>query len=319
MKSRASKNKTFVYLKLPGARHCLSYQGPKGKNLEDLHGFVFTLPTFEYHNETWSWLELVTQIRKDVIRVALAHTGSLVREKIRQIRAPRHHLTSYAESVSDRPGTPTPQAGDVSRRPDQRSVSRTGTTATSTANTFFDRFTVGKSPQGKSTTVGLDEERRRARSLHSGQHPHTDGEITGPEEEALGDGDSGSVGKPKNRLVNPLTAMSNFARKLSKNHPSQPPVYTDFNGREFDTYSVSDQGQDDTVMVDHPGYAAESSSVTASVSAGRPSLSSRSSGKGRFGGLLDPSTRELTSAQRKKKEEEKARLLFGSHYPTGKK
>ncbi|KAJ1986563.1 Protein SABRE [Dimargaris cristalligena] len=319
MKSRASKNKTFVYLKLPGARHCLSYQGPKGKNLEDLHGFVFTLPTFEYHNETWSWLELVTQIRKDVIRVALAHTGSLVREKIRQIRAPRHHLTSYAESVFDRPGTPTPQAGDVSRRPDQRSVSRTGTTATSTANTFFDRFTVGKSPQGKSTTVGLDEERRRARSLHSGQHPHTDGEITGPEEEALGDGDSGSVGKPKNRLVNPLTAMSNFARKLSKNHPSQPPVYTDFNGREFDTYSVSDQGQDDTVMVDHPGYAAESSSVTASVSAGRPSLSSRSSGKGRFGGLLDPSTRELTSAQRKKKEEEKARLLFGSHYPTGKK
>ncbi|ORY91255.1 golgi-body localization protein domain-domain-containing protein [Syncephalastrum racemosum] len=54
MKRRASSNRTFLYIKIPGAKHCLSYRGPKRRNIEDLSDFVFRQPDLEYRNRTWS-------------------------------------------------------------------------------------------------------------------------------------------------------------------------------------------------------------------------------------------------------------------------
>ncbi|KAJ1919323.1 Protein SABRE [Tieghemiomyces parasiticus] len=296
MKSRASRNKTFVYLKVPGARHCVSYHGPKGKNLEDLHGFVFTLPTFEYHNETWSWLELVTQVKKDVIRVALAHTGSLVREKIRQIRGGRLQPAPYAESLADsgRPSSLSSGSGPSRRQSDVRDPGRELYTSP---------------PKGPAAYAGS---------------------IMG-----------------KTRRVNPLAAVSKFARKLSKTHHAMAHADDDSDGQEtYPDVNLTGEGltpgamteigdNDDCLVVATearslhnpstdpyqveliPGEEAYAGAVP------RPPASHQST-RSRPVSLADPpphssSSRASGERRRRRREEEKARLLFGSHYPAGKR
>ncbi|KAG9294077.1 hypothetical protein G9A89_001318 [Geosiphon pyriformis] len=97
MKTRASNNKTFIYINIPEVTHNISYQGAKEKNLEDLYDFVFTLPTIIYQNKTWSWLDLLEHLKRDIIKTIIYHTGALVREKFLQTRRgrpPHPNLTS---------------------------------------------------------------------------------------------------------------------------------------------------------------------------------------------------------------------------------
>ena len=67
MHDRASQNKSFIYIKVPGVQHCLSYRGSKEKNFEDLNRFAFYLPTLEYRNKTWTWLDFLNAIKKGTI------------------------------------------------------------------------------------------------------------------------------------------------------------------------------------------------------------------------------------------------------------
>lgn len=100
MKKRASSNRAFILVKIPGARHCLSYQGPKDKNIEDLRDFAFEQPTLEFRNETWSWYELISNIKKDFMRAALLHNSTaLLKEKLLR-RHPRDNSKSIEGSPS---------------------------------------------------------------------------------------------------------------------------------------------------------------------------------------------------------------------------
>ncbi|KAF1800090.1 golgi-body localization protein domain-containing protein [Mucor lusitanicus] len=100
MKKRASSNRAFILVKIPGARHCLSYQGPKEKNIEDLRDFAFEQPTLEFRNETWSWFELMSNIKKDFMRAALLHNSTaLLKEKLLR-RHPRDNAKLIDSSVS---------------------------------------------------------------------------------------------------------------------------------------------------------------------------------------------------------------------------
>ncbi|KAI9472413.1 MAG: golgi-body localization protein domain-containing protein [Benjaminiella poitrasii] len=100
MKKRASSNRTFILVKIPGARHCLSYQGPKEKNIEDLRDFAFEQPTLEFRNETWSWFELMTNIKKDFMRAALLHNSpALLKEKLLR-RHPRENSKLIESSIT---------------------------------------------------------------------------------------------------------------------------------------------------------------------------------------------------------------------------
>ena len=72
MRERAQKNQTFVYIKIPEVPIRISYKGNKGKNLEDLHNVSITLPTIEYHNRTWTWLDLFMALKNDSKRVLLS-------------------------------------------------------------------------------------------------------------------------------------------------------------------------------------------------------------------------------------------------------
>lgn len=82
MMSRASEYMTVAYFKIPSMVLCLSYKGKSTRNFEDVHDLVFRMPTIEYRNKTWSNLDLVTQLKKDVLRALLSHAGTIVGNKI---------------------------------------------------------------------------------------------------------------------------------------------------------------------------------------------------------------------------------------------
>ncbi|ORX87977.1 hypothetical protein BCR32DRAFT_263844 [Anaeromyces robustus] len=82
MQDRALQNRTFVYIKIPGAHHCISYKGPKDKNISDIFQFTFKFPTLEYRNKTWSWYEFLMAVKKDLTKTVLNHVASLMKEKI---------------------------------------------------------------------------------------------------------------------------------------------------------------------------------------------------------------------------------------------
>ncbi|CAB0004586.1 unnamed protein product [Nesidiocoris tenuis] len=71
MKERAEKNKLFIYIKIPEVPVRLSYKGNKEKNIEDIRDFSLVIPTLEYHNVTWTWLDLLLAMKSDSRRIIL--------------------------------------------------------------------------------------------------------------------------------------------------------------------------------------------------------------------------------------------------------
>lgn len=83
MISRASNYMTFTHIKLPSVVLCLSYKGKGDRNIEDVHDFVFRLPTIEYHNKMWSNLDLALAFKGRVIKALISHTGAIIGNKFR--------------------------------------------------------------------------------------------------------------------------------------------------------------------------------------------------------------------------------------------
>lgn len=72
MKERAEKNKLFIYIKIPEVPVRVSYKGSKEKNLEDINELSLVIPTIEYHNVTWTWLDLLLSMKNDSRKVLLS-------------------------------------------------------------------------------------------------------------------------------------------------------------------------------------------------------------------------------------------------------
>lgn len=68
----------FIYIKIPEVPVRLSYKGNKEKNLEDIRDFSLVIPTLEYHNVTWTWLDLLMAIRSDSRKVILSQVLLIV-------------------------------------------------------------------------------------------------------------------------------------------------------------------------------------------------------------------------------------------------
>lgn len=49
----------------------VSYKGNKDKNVEDMRDFRIVIPTLEYHNVTWTWLDLLLAMKTDCRKVIL--------------------------------------------------------------------------------------------------------------------------------------------------------------------------------------------------------------------------------------------------------
>lgn len=72
IQERADKNHTFISIKIPEVPIRVSYKGKKEKNLEDVHDLSLVLSTIEYHNRTWTWLDLLMALKNDAKKILLS-------------------------------------------------------------------------------------------------------------------------------------------------------------------------------------------------------------------------------------------------------
>ena len=130
MLTRASNFMTLAYVKIPSVVLCVSYKGRGTRNIEDVHQLVFTMPTLEYMNKTWSNLDLFNALKGDVFNALISHTGTILSNKFvhhrpgKQQQSRLRELASSSVVLADASFDPTPASSIRDFR--------TGTTATST-------------------------------------------------------------------------------------------------------------------------------------------------------------------------------------------
>jgi hypothetical protein len=80
MLKRANDYMALGYVRIPSMVLCLSYHSGKGQRtiVPDVHDLVFRMPTLEYRNKTWSTMDLVMQLRKEVTRGLVSHAGAIM-------------------------------------------------------------------------------------------------------------------------------------------------------------------------------------------------------------------------------------------------
>ncbi|CAK7263829.1 Protein SABRE [Sporothrix epigloea] len=121
MISRASNYMTFAYIHLPSVVLCLSYKGKGERNLEDVHDFVFRLPTIEFRNRIWSNLDLALALKSHVIKALISHTGAIIGNKLSKHRpntaqqSKRRELATSSVLLS-KPHSSTPRLGSRGRQ-----------------------------------------------------------------------------------------------------------------------------------------------------------------------------------------------------------
>ncbi|GAN10255.1 conserved hypothetical protein [Mucor ambiguus] len=86
MKKRSSTNRTFIYVRIPAAKHCISFQGPTQSTFYNLYNFPFKQPKLEYRNKTWSVAEMTEEIQKppyvEFVKAILRHSPALLKKKL---------------------------------------------------------------------------------------------------------------------------------------------------------------------------------------------------------------------------------------------
>lgn len=80
-------------------------KGSGNRNLADIHKFKLTLPDIGYRNKTWSNLDLALHLKKEVIKILLQHTGSLLQNKLtkhrkKQFNQPLRQISNYVSFTS---------------------------------------------------------------------------------------------------------------------------------------------------------------------------------------------------------------------------
>jgi len=100
MMLRASNYMTFTYIKMPSVELCLSYKGKDNRNVEDVHDFVFRMPTIEWRNKTWSNLDLALALKKAVMKALISHTGAIIGNKFSKHRPSTAQTSKLRELAS---------------------------------------------------------------------------------------------------------------------------------------------------------------------------------------------------------------------------
>jgi hypothetical protein len=100
MMTRASHFMTFASIKMPSVVLCLSYRGKDNRNIEDVHDFVFRMPTIEWQNKTWSNLDLALALKKAVVKALISHTGALIGNKFSKHRPNAEQRNKLRELAS---------------------------------------------------------------------------------------------------------------------------------------------------------------------------------------------------------------------------
>lgn len=105
MVKRASNYMAIVNIHMVETTVCVSYKGQGSRNFLDLHEFVLKLPAIRYQNKTWSNMDLVLHLKKDITKILLSHSGSLIGNKIKKHHARQrgpqlHQISNYVSFMS---------------------------------------------------------------------------------------------------------------------------------------------------------------------------------------------------------------------------
>ncbi|GAB1320369.1 Protein SABRE [Madurella fahalii] len=174
MIDRASNYMTFAYIKMPSVVLCLSYKGKGDRNFEDVHDFVFRLPTIEYRNKTWSNLDLALALKSRVIKALISHTGAIIGNKFSKHRpniAQQSKLRELATSSvllatptavesRDNSGDDSSSIYDFSRSPPQ-SIRRSQTSIQGPSTSRSSSIASSRSQRSSNLTINTQQQQQQ--------------------------------------------------------------------------------------------------------------------------------------------------------------
>jgi hypothetical protein len=99
MISRASNYRVLTHVRLDSFVVSLSYKGSDAHNIEDLQDLVFKTRTFEYRNKTWSNLDLMLQLKKDILKGLLSRTGAVLGHKFSRRRFHKQQQLKHVREI----------------------------------------------------------------------------------------------------------------------------------------------------------------------------------------------------------------------------
>jgi Golgi-body localisation protein domain len=122
--------------------HFFSNKGSGNRNLTDIHEFKLNLPTIDYKNKTWSNLDMALHLKKEIIRILLQHTGSLIQNKLTKHRKKRFNqplrqisnyvsFTTVQDLAEGGTSSSTPSNGSIANIPRIQVTNGSGTSGTS--------------------------------------------------------------------------------------------------------------------------------------------------------------------------------------------
>lgn len=81
--NRSSKFFVIEEIEIPAMKLRVSFKAPKHLNIIDVHRLMLSVPLLQFKQKTWSGEDFVLQIKKELIRIILSHTGKIIGNKFR--------------------------------------------------------------------------------------------------------------------------------------------------------------------------------------------------------------------------------------------
>lgn len=78
---------------------CTSFKAPKHLNIIDVHNLTLTTPSIHYNDKTWSSHEFASHLKRDLVKIVLAHSGKIIGNKFK-LRS-RKTTTVPLKQISD--------------------------------------------------------------------------------------------------------------------------------------------------------------------------------------------------------------------------
>lgn len=97
--NRSSKYFVIGEVMVKKMKLCVSFKAPKHLNIIDVHNLQLTVPSLHYENKTWDGADFANQVKKDIIKVALGHSGRIIGNKFKHRN--RKALLSPLKQISD--------------------------------------------------------------------------------------------------------------------------------------------------------------------------------------------------------------------------
>ncbi|KAG7195095.1 uncharacterized protein KQ657_004211 [Scheffersomyces spartinae] len=92
--ARSARFTSIHKLELASTVIHMSFSAPKLLSILDVHGLSLKIPVLSYKNKLWAGEDFVVQLRKDIIKILLSHTGRILGNKFKRKKKPSKHTSS---------------------------------------------------------------------------------------------------------------------------------------------------------------------------------------------------------------------------------